>query len=496
MGNAALLRLQNDSKALSQQEVERKKEIEQPSIISEKDDLPQDVKPKKAIHITGAVGKFACQINSSFVETDQMHNDRILYKSFSSQNHWLRYTVDGRWIVSDTEDKDENLLGGICYCEAFGLLDPSMAKRWFVLKEQSVFQNQTRVVATKTSVQMSRTKGKEPTKERTEVPQDGTEATACCRADCGMTDSPNPCDAKLTDSPKSLLAEPGVTVTRFDGKETDSAQKARQLSLDIVRRPSLRSDMMASVDIARRPSFRSGMMDVRKSSGTRFDGQKTNSPRKARRPSLDTTRRPSLRSGMLDVEKSSSFTLSDVKKTDSMRKVIRRASLDINRRPSFKSDTMDFPNLTKSSSALFNGKKTDSVRKGRRSPLNMLGIGRRTSCNFDMMDLEKSSLTLFGGKETDFARKGRRPSLDMLDINRRPSFASDMMDVGKHSFSSRPALNISTTPSILSTTVININKTPKSSYRTALERMQQTKTKKITILPSIERPKISMLNTK
>ena len=70
---------------------------------------------------------------------------------YRSANHWLRYAPDGKWIVSNTRDMEENLLGGFCHCSAFGLMDPSFAKSWYVLGDEGLFQNQTQIVATKMS---------------------------------------------------------------------------------------------------------------------------------------------------------------------------------------------------------------------------------------------------------------------------------------------------------------------------------------------------------
>ena len=112
----------------------------------------EEEKTPKEIFLTGAVGKFACHINNRFVETDRMHNEHVLYKS--SSNHWLRYAMDGRWMVSDTKDKDENVLAGFCYCKQVGLPDPSYAKGWFVLGVQGIFRTQTQVQAVRRSETM------------------------------------------------------------------------------------------------------------------------------------------------------------------------------------------------------------------------------------------------------------------------------------------------------------------------------------------------------
>merc|ERR1719174_3102411 len=101
----------------------------------------------ESIRIEGAVGIYAKHINSCFLRNGEMHNDRMLYQSLSNPDHWLRYTTTGRWMVSTTEDKDRNFPIGFCHCKAFGLLDPSHAKGWFVLGRQGRFRRQTRVIA-------------------------------------------------------------------------------------------------------------------------------------------------------------------------------------------------------------------------------------------------------------------------------------------------------------------------------------------------------------
>ena len=103
----------------------------------------------RLICIKGAVGKFSQYINSSFVETAKMHNDRALYRNVSSPEHWLRYATNGQWMVSTTKDIEENLCGGVCFCETVGLPDPTCAKGWCVLdEEQGEFRTQAMVQAT------------------------------------------------------------------------------------------------------------------------------------------------------------------------------------------------------------------------------------------------------------------------------------------------------------------------------------------------------------
>ena len=103
----------------------------------------------RVICIEGAVGKFSRHINTSFVETAQMYNNHTLYRNFPpSSEHWLRYATNGQWMVSNTQDKDENLCGGVCLCETVGLSDPTCAKDWYVLDKQGEFRAQVLVKAT------------------------------------------------------------------------------------------------------------------------------------------------------------------------------------------------------------------------------------------------------------------------------------------------------------------------------------------------------------
>ena len=149
MGNGALLALNRDNEmhaTLMSDDMDREWQDNETQFD---DHIYEEEEIAKEILLKGAVGKFACHINNSFIETNRMHNEHVLYKS--SSNHWLRFAFDGRWMVSNTNDKEENLLGGFCYCKKTGLPDPSYAKGWFVLGEQGIFRTQTQLKATKTS---------------------------------------------------------------------------------------------------------------------------------------------------------------------------------------------------------------------------------------------------------------------------------------------------------------------------------------------------------
>ena len=102
----------------------------------------------QGIRITGVTGMFSHHLNSFFAETGKIYNKRMLYRSLSNPNYWLRYAKHGKWVVSNTKDMQENSLGAICHCGAFGLMDPSCAKLWHVLGAPNAFGIQKQVVAT------------------------------------------------------------------------------------------------------------------------------------------------------------------------------------------------------------------------------------------------------------------------------------------------------------------------------------------------------------
>ena len=75
---------------------------------NEADEVWQKKEHAKGIRITGAVGKFSSNINSCFIETGLWYNQHMLYQSLYDTHYWLRCTMEGRWMVSDTEQKDNN----------------------------------------------------------------------------------------------------------------------------------------------------------------------------------------------------------------------------------------------------------------------------------------------------------------------------------------------------------------------------------------------------
>ena len=66
----------------------------------------------------------------------------MLYQSLGNKHIWLRHSTDARWMVSNTAQKDENLLQGYCYCDGYGYPDPSHAERWYVLGRKGMFRSQ------------------------------------------------------------------------------------------------------------------------------------------------------------------------------------------------------------------------------------------------------------------------------------------------------------------------------------------------------------------
>ena len=149
MGNGALLSLHSpDARTMNGDVLDESNEQGKQDICESAEN--KEAEEAEGIQIEGAVGVYSDNINSSFVQTAQMHNEHKLYKSLSNPDHWLRYTAAGRWMVCTTKDKDEeNIAGGFCCCKISGLLEPSHAKGWFVLGKQGLFRTQTNIKVTK-----------------------------------------------------------------------------------------------------------------------------------------------------------------------------------------------------------------------------------------------------------------------------------------------------------------------------------------------------------
>jgi hypothetical protein len=85
------------------------------------------------LEVTGAPGLKAEVLNGVYVETDQLHNDRKLYKKVSMYKGiqlWLRSTVDNNWVISKTESVEKNDYARLCEGETKNE-DPTQIK-WAV----------------------------------------------------------------------------------------------------------------------------------------------------------------------------------------------------------------------------------------------------------------------------------------------------------------------------------------------------------------------------
>jgi hypothetical protein len=74
-------------------------------------------KKMDVLEVTGAPGLKAEVLNGVYVETDQLHNGRKLYKKVSMYKGiqlWLRSTVDNKWVISKTESVEKNDYARLC----------------------------------------------------------------------------------------------------------------------------------------------------------------------------------------------------------------------------------------------------------------------------------------------------------------------------------------------------------------------------------------------
>jgi hypothetical protein len=74
-------------------------------------------KKMDVLEVTGAPGLKAEVLNGVYVETDQLHNDRKLYKKVSMYKGiqlWLRINVEKKWVISQTENVENNDGIGLC----------------------------------------------------------------------------------------------------------------------------------------------------------------------------------------------------------------------------------------------------------------------------------------------------------------------------------------------------------------------------------------------
>ena len=75
-------------------------------------------------------------MNGTYHPTDELYNDRVLFRKEGDGNKWLRYVAyKGRnfWMVSLTANKDANDGTGWAKCVEKGLHDPAEAATWQVV---------------------------------------------------------------------------------------------------------------------------------------------------------------------------------------------------------------------------------------------------------------------------------------------------------------------------------------------------------------------------
>ncbi len=74
-------------------------------------------KKMDVLEVTGASGNKGKTLNGMYVETDQFHNGRKLYKKvsmFRGMQHWLCSTVENKWVITETENVEKNDRMGLC----------------------------------------------------------------------------------------------------------------------------------------------------------------------------------------------------------------------------------------------------------------------------------------------------------------------------------------------------------------------------------------------
>jgi hypothetical protein len=98
-------------------------------------DVPQNQTGTSAVLpvvISNASGLAQCEVNGVYEPTDMLQNERVLYRKVGDHDLWLRYVSDQQWMVSQTDDKEENNTGGYAYCQEEGVMFPQDAKHWVV----------------------------------------------------------------------------------------------------------------------------------------------------------------------------------------------------------------------------------------------------------------------------------------------------------------------------------------------------------------------------
>ena len=85
------------------------------------------------LEVTGAPGSKADNLNGTYVETREKHNEQLLFKKTSMHKgvqYWLRADAKKKWIVSQTADVEANTDIGLCCTTTTGK-DP-LKKQWTV----------------------------------------------------------------------------------------------------------------------------------------------------------------------------------------------------------------------------------------------------------------------------------------------------------------------------------------------------------------------------
>ena len=145
---------------LSRQQQEEKNRMSRKSREEKKrkkDEMKEEKRtPPRVVTIAGATGNNADTVNGKYHPTDEMYNDRVLYRRYVTKHSksktvgWLRYVntkkasnreltnLDGSyWVVSDTNDKETNNANGYAYSDEIGLHSPTEATKWWVYNGQA-----------------------------------------------------------------------------------------------------------------------------------------------------------------------------------------------------------------------------------------------------------------------------------------------------------------------------------------------------------------------
>ena len=90
----------------------------------------------RPLRISGALGPSAPLINGAYTPTLETYNDRTLFrKAGDGGDIWLRYTTNRVWVVSTSDAKGKNGLGGLLHSVEENLWDPAGAAHWKVLTQ-------------------------------------------------------------------------------------------------------------------------------------------------------------------------------------------------------------------------------------------------------------------------------------------------------------------------------------------------------------------------